>query len=86
MFVLWLKFIIAIFIAFVGADLSINASASTATLWMLIPGVLLLLVGAPLCAYYYTKIRSGHGSRSDAEILRQAEFESKIPRRSNGKK
>lgn len=58
-----------------GVDIVLSAFTATETLWLLIPGCLLLVVTYPLLHAYYYQLRHGYGGSREEEALREAKNE-----------
>jgi hypothetical protein len=82
-----LKFFIAAFVFVVGAVMAVIPYFTQDNFELLLPGVILIAISTPFVYYWYAKIKSGHMSMNDEEILRNAEIESRISKESiDGKK
>ena len=56
----------------VGATIVLHAFTATETLWLLIPGCLILLATYPLLYFYYHKLRHGYAGNRQEEALSEA--------------
>ncbi len=67
-----IKFVIAGALFLIGASLVLQAFTAVTTLWLLIPGILLIGLSYPWGHVLWEHIRSGHQTKTDEEILAEA--------------
>lgn len=67
-----IKFVIAGALFVVGASLVLQAFNSVASLWLLIPGILLIGLAYPWAHVLWAQFRSGHRAKTDEETLQEA--------------
>lgn len=67
-----IKFGIAVVLFLIGVSLVIQSFTSLTTLWLLLPGILLLVISYPWGHVLWAQLRSGHRTKTDEEILQEA--------------
>ncbi len=66
------KLVLAAVLFLAGTTIVLSAFAKTETLWLLLPGCLLLLATYPLLYFYYYKLRHGYSGNRQEEAVRKA--------------
>lgn len=87
---LWVKFFLSLLVTLFGLNLLNGATASTDTLWLAVPGGLLMAPGAGFAYYYWAKIRSErkrYDNQTEQDVIWQAKAENGLIKEDdNGKK
>jgi VIT1/CCC1 family predicted Fe2+/Mn2+ transporter len=78
-------FVFAVVFAF-GAIMAVTPYFTLDNFWLLIPGVILVAVSAPFMYYFYAKTKYERKRMTEEEVLRQAQFEARIPKESDDAK
>jgi Kef-type K+ transport system membrane component KefB len=72
------KFLLSATVFAIGAILSVIPYFTMDHFEFLIPGIILIAISTPFTYYFYAKMKNKHAEQNDADILRQAEIESRI--------
>jgi membrane protein required for beta-lactamase induction len=70
----------------VGVMLVLDGLSSVSSLWLLVPGCILLLISYPAIHYYFDKIRFGYRDSRERDALKEAKLANIENKENNGKK